>query len=115
MTQAPDYHALFLAVCSGTYPSPLAYWAAQQFGHFELKKARWPAAEPRWRQIVDELIADEPLPAIPEHMVERVRPAPIDAAKGAPSKAWARKIVANPLRYPPLIREFARQALEGES
>lgn len=108
-----DYHALFLDACSQRYPSPLVYWAAQQFGHFELKKARWRSAEPRWRKIVDELLADEPLPAIPSHLID---PPPVLNASPKPAKDsldWARKVIANPLRYPSITREFARKALEG--
>ena len=127
----PDYHRMFLDACSGRYPQPLTYWAAQQFGHFELRNSTWRSAEKRWQKLVDELIEDEPLPPIPEHVGAKALPAPgktmstevaaqaIAAMRAmlkpnAPSKNWARKVMADPLKYPSIAREFARQALKGE-
>lgn len=127
----PDYQRMFINACGSCYPDALTYWAAQQFGHFELRNSSWRAAEKRWQTIVDELIEDQPLPPIPEHVGAKAIPAPgktrnpavaaehIAAIKqmkpGEPSKEWAKRIMADPVRYPSISREFARQALEGEA
>lgn len=71
-----DYHQLFLDACSGRYTGPLTYWAAQQFGYFELRNATWKSAERRWQRIVDELLQDEPLPPVPPHVGAPALPAP---------------------------------------
>lgn len=51
----PDYETLFRqSAAGGPYPSKVAFWAAQNFGPFELRTATWERAKVRWTKCVDD-------------------------------------------------------------
>lgn len=108
----------------------LAYWSAYAFGMFELRNATWRTAEKRWTRIVDEMLEDKlpeippPRPALPmpgqthvprpEHERRMAEVMARLRKKKSDPKAWARKILANPSRYPMISKDFAERALRKE-
>lgn len=61
-----DYERLFIDAANEKFSNPLTYWAAQNFGLFELRRMSYPAAKERWIKIVDQLAAEHTLPSVPE-------------------------------------------------
>ncbi len=50
------------------WSAPAIYWAAVEFGSWELKQASWDRAKARWTRILDEKLAIRDLPAVPPRM-----------------------------------------------
>jgi len=65
------------------WSSPAVYWAAVEFGTWELRQATWALAKARWSRVLDEKLAATDLPAVPERL--EALPAPgkttVDPAK----------------------------------
>jgi hypothetical protein len=47
---------------------PAIYWAAVEFGSWDLRHASWDRAKARWTRILDEKLALKELPAVPPRM-----------------------------------------------
>lgn len=50
------------------WSSPAVYWAAVEFGSWELRQASWDRAKARWTRILDEQLAKGELPPVPPRM-----------------------------------------------
>ena len=65
------------------WSSPAIYWAAVEFGSWELRQATWALVKNRWSRVLDDKLAEADLPAIPERL--EALPAPgkttVDPAK----------------------------------
>lgn len=65
------------------WSSPAIYWAAVEFGSWELRQATWALVKNRWSRVLDDKLAEADLPAIPER--REALPAPgkttVDPAK----------------------------------
>jgi hypothetical protein len=48
---------------------PAVYWAASDFGAYELQHAAWDTAKGRWKAIYERRLAEPELPAVPAPMV----------------------------------------------
>lgn len=48
------------------WSSPAVYWAAVEFGTWELRQATWVLAKTRWSRLLDEKLATPDLPPVPE-------------------------------------------------
>lgn len=51
-----------------TWSAPAIYWAAVEFGSWELRQASWDRAKARWTRILDEQLAKGELPPVPPRM-----------------------------------------------
>lgn len=51
-----------------TWTAPAIYWAAVEFGSWELRQASWDRAKARWTRILDEQLAKGELPPVPPRM-----------------------------------------------
>jgi Replication protein P len=61
-----------------TWSKPAIYWAAVEFGSWELRQASWDRAKARWTRILDEQLAKGELPPVPPRM--EALPAPGQAS-----------------------------------
>lgn len=61
-----------------TWSKPAVYWAAVEFGSWELRQASWDRAKARWTRILDEQLAKGELPPVPPRM--EALPAPGQAS-----------------------------------
>ncbi len=48
---------------------PAIYWAALDFGPWELRQASWATAKTKWARILDRFLADQNLPPVPARLV----------------------------------------------
>lgn len=62
-----------------TWSQPAVYWAAVEFGAWDLRQASWDRVKVRWTRILEEQLAKSNLPPVPPRMV----------ALPAPGKATA--------------------------
>ena len=90
---APPYEALFIAAQRGTRDSPIAYWAAQAFGNFDLRTATWSKARQRWAECVDSVTRAHDLPPVPAHD-QLALPAPGQTRTSAVARAAIDQIKA---------------------
>jgi hypothetical protein len=68
---------------------PAVYWAASDFGAYELQHAAWDTAKGRWKAIYERRCAQVDLPAVPQPMVAIPPPGQMSATPEQVEKAKA--------------------------
>lgn len=58
------------------WSSPAVYWAAVKIGAFDLRNGTWSTMKKRWSTVLDEMLADPNLPAVPSRE-QALLPAPV--------------------------------------
>lgn len=53
---------------SDKWSSPAVYWAAVEFGSWDLRNATWDRVKARWSRILDEKLAQHELPDVPPRL-----------------------------------------------
>jgi hypothetical protein len=53
---------------SDTWSQPAIYWAAVEFGAWDLRQATWDRVKARWTRILEEQLAKSDLPPVPQRM-----------------------------------------------
>jgi hypothetical protein len=76
--QCPDAYAAFLEAVrqmprrargDDKWSHPAVYWAASDFGAYELQHAAWQTARSHWTSVYERRCAQKDLPEVPEPMV----------------------------------------------
>ena len=127
-----DYEGLFEAASRGCYTLQAQFIAAQHYGSFALRTARWDDARHRWTQLLDDALEEHgnrayvppDVPALPppapitrdEVVDARARMREMIAAAGpsTPGHAWAEKILIAAADGQPMLSiqiEMAARAL----
>jgi hypothetical protein len=75
---------------------PAVYWAAVQYGHFELRNHTWATAAKRWTKLLNDLLADKTLPPVQERKAALPAPGTLSQTPEqiAEAKAAFRKLAA---------------------
>ena len=104
---------------------PKVYWAAVKIGDYDLRSLGWDAIKTRWLAALNTARTD----AIPEYRAQlpqpgqtgitreeaTVRVRELGATVGGEAqidhRAWAKRILANPEKFPSISVQFAKEAL----